>query len=307
MGLINTTKKALRLLLSRRFTSGSLATAQEAFTSTLDVNASEVFSQQHLIPTSSLPFSGSSQQSSTYSAGGHNIAKYWYRHKLTPSNVQNDVWFFLNPTGSDSGVTPQIIQSEQLTGFVSNKYATPSLANAISEDTTPGYNIVVYKSAPVSQSAQTGSLSSADKVSINDYQFDYKTGVLQFEQNAPTSSVYVYVTAYQYVGRTLDTSISTIESDTPFKLTGSFHSTTNNVELKISGSVIISGSLTVQGQTLMDSLDTSTKGLIISGAMELVDQSVSNAIASASLTIGNLGTLASRDQAGIFDLGDGFN
>ena len=53
----------------------------------------------------------------------------------------------------------------------------------------------------------------------------------------------------------------------------------------------------------MDSLDTNTKGLIISGAMELVDQTVGNAIASASITIENLGTIASRDQVGIIDLG----
>ena len=53
----------------------------------------------------------------------------------------------------------------------------------------------------------------------------------------------------------------------------------------------------------MDSLDTSTKGLIISGAMELVDQTVGNAIASASITIENLGTIASRDLVGIIDLG----
>ena len=73
------------------------------------------------------------------------------------------------------------------------------------------------------------------------------------------------------------------------------------------GSFTISGSLKILGQTTMDSLSVSKKSLIISGAMELVDQRVDNAIASASLIIGNLGTLASRDQAGIFDLGDNFS
>ena len=303
MALINLTSKALRLLLSRRFTTGSLTTGQEAFTETLDIGSSEVYTQDNLIPLTSLPFSGSSQQYSIYQSSGFNVLKYWYKHRLTKFNIGTDVWFFLNPSGSNEGITPQIIQTEQQTNFVSNKYATPSLANAVSEDATPGYNVVVYKSTTTDSS----SLSSGDKVSTNDYQFDYKTGVLQFDANKPSASDKIYMTSYQYVGRTLDTSISTIESDTPFKLTGSFHSTTSDADLKISGSVIISGSLTVQGQTLMDSLDTGTKGLIISGAMELVDQSVGNAIASASLTIGNLGTLASRDQAGIFDLGDGFN
>jgi hypothetical protein len=299
MALINLTKKSLRLLLSRRFTTGSLTTAQEAFTETFDIGSSEVYTQDNLIPTTSLPFSGSSQQYSIYQSSGFNVLKYWYKHRLTKFNIGTDVWFFLNPSGSNEGITPQIIQAEQQTDFVSNKYATPSLANAVSEDATPGYNVVVYKSTTTDSS----SLDSGDKVSINDYQFDYKTGVLQFDQNAPSSNDNIFVTAYQYVGRTLDTSISTIEGDSPFRATGSYHSTAHASDLKISGSLLISGSLIVQGQTLMDSLDTNAKGLIISGAMELVDQTVGNAVASASITIENLGTIASRDQVGIIDLG----
>jgi hypothetical protein len=299
MALINLTKKSLRLLLSRRFTTGSLTTAQEAFTETFDIGSSEVYTQDNLIPTTSLPFSGSSQQYSIYQSSGFNVLKYWYKHRLTKFNIGTDVWFFLNPSGSNEGITPQIIQAEQQTDFVSNKYATPSLANAVSEDATPGYNVVVYKSTTTDSS----SLDSGDKVSINDYQFDYKTGVLQFDQNAPSSNDNIFVTAYQYVGRTLDTSISTIEGDSPFRATGSYHSTAHASDLKISGSLLISGSLIVQGQTLMDSLDTNTKGLIISGAMELVDQTVGNAVASASITIENLGTIASKDQVGIIDLG----
>ncbi len=299
MALINLTKKSLRLLLSRRFTTGSLTTAQEAFTETFDIGSSEVYTQDNLIPTTSLPFSGSSQQYSIYQSSGFNVLKYWYKHRLTKFNIGTDVWFFLNPSGSNEGITPQIIQAEQQTDFVSNKYATPSLANAVSEDATPGYNVVVYKSTTTDSS----SLDSGDKVSINDYQFDYKTGVLQFDQNEPSSNDNIFVTAYQYVGRTLDTSISTIEGDSPFRATGSYHSTAHASDLKISGSLLISGSLIVQGQTLMDSLDTNAKGLIISGAMELVDQTVGNAVASASITIENLGTIASRDQVGIIDLG----
>ena len=299
MALINLTKKSLRLLLSRRFTTGSLTTAQEAFTETFDIGSSEVYTQDNLIPLTSLPFSGSSQQYSIYQSSGFNVLKYWYKHRLTKFNIGTDVWFFLNPSGSNEGITPQIIQTEQQTNFVSNKYATPSLANAVSEDATPGYNVVVYKSTTTDSS----SLDSGDKVSINDYQFDYKTGVLQFDQNEPSSNDNIFVTAYQYVGRTLDTSLSSIKDDTPFRATGSYHSTAHASDLKISGSLLISGSLIVQGQTLMDSLDTNTKGLIISGAMELVDQTVGNAVASASITIQNLGTIASRDKVGIIDLG----
>jgi hypothetical protein len=57
----------------------------------------------------------------------------------------------------------------------------------------------------------------------------------------------------------------------------------------------------------MDSLDTDTKTLVVSGAMELVDQTVENAIASASFGIANLGTFATRDSVGVIDLGDKFS
>ena len=303
MALINLTSKALRLLLSRRFTTGSLTTGQEAFTETLDIGSSEVYTQDNLIPLTSLPFSGSSQQYSIYQSSGFNVLKYWYKHRLTKFNIGTDVWFFLNPSGSNEGITPQIIQTEQQTNFVSNKYATPSLANAVSEDATPGYNVVVYKSTTTDSS----SLDSGDKVSTNDYQFDYKTGVLQFDANKPGASDRIYMTAYQYVGKTMDTTITGVAGDSPFSSTGSYFSTGQLEDLRISGSMLISGSLVVEGTTIMDSLDTDTKTLVVSGAMDLVDQSVGNAIASASFSISNLGTLATRDTAGVIDLGEGFN
>ena len=303
MGLIAELSKAIRLLGSRRYTSGDLTTAQESFTSVLDVNASEIYSQQDKIPSSGLPFSGSADQYSVYQSGGENILKYWYRHPLTKSNVDRDVWFFVNPSGSDDGITPQLIDSNQQTNFVSNKYSAVSLANAVAEDITPGYNVVVYESTTTDSS----SLSSGDKVSTNDYQFDYKTGVLQFDANKPGASDRIYMTTYQYVGKTMDSTITTVAGDSPFRSTGSYFSTAPLEDLRVSGSVLISGSLVVQGTTIMDSLDTDTKSLVVSGAMDLVDQTVGSAIASASFSISNLGTLATRDSAGVIDLGDGFN
>jgi hypothetical protein len=302
MGLISELSKAIRLLGSRRYTSGDLTTAQESFTSVLDVNASEIYSQQDKIPSSGLPFSGSADQYSVYQSGGENILKYWYRHPLTKSNVDRDVWFFVNPSGSDDGITPQLIDSNQQTNFVSNKYSAVSLANAVAEDITPGYNVVVYESTTTDSS----SLSGGDKVSTNDYQFDYKTGVLQFDANKPGASDRIYMTAYQYVGKMMDTTITGVAGDSPFRLTGSYFSTAPSEDLRVSGSVLISGSLVVEGQTIMDSLDTDTKTLVVSGAMDLVDQTVGSAIASASFSISNLGTLATRDSAGIIDLGDSF-
>ncbi len=204
MGLIAELSKAIRLLGSRRYTSGDLTTSQESFTSVLDVNASEIYSQQDKIPSTGLPFSGSADQYSVYQSGGENILKYWYRHPLTKSNVDRDVWFFVNPSGSDDGITPQLISANQQTSFTSNKYSAVSLANAVAEDATPGYNVVVYKSTTTDSS----SLSGGDKVSTNDYQFDYKTGVLQFDANKQGASDRIYMTAYQYVGKTMDSTIT---------------------------------------------------------------------------------------------------
>jgi hypothetical protein len=150
-------------------------------------------------------------------------------------------------------------------------------------------------------------LSGGDKVSTNDYQFDYKTGVLQFDANKPGASDRIYMSTYQYVGKTMDTTIIGVAGDSPFRSTGSYFSTGQLNDLRISGSVLISGSLVVEGVTIMDSLDTDTKTLVVSGAMALVDQSVGSAIASASFSIANLGTLATRDSAGVIDLGDKFS
>ena len=195
---INQEKKSNRLLGNRRFTSADLNTSQEAFTSVLDLQASEIYTQGDLIPSSALPFSGSSQ-----SGQESGVLKYWYRYRLTKSNVDEDVWFFVSPTGSAGGITPQLIASGQQTSFISPKYSEVSLANANTEDGTPGYGVRVYKST----STDSGSLGGGDVVSGNDYQFDYKTGVLQFE-DALSSSQIVYMSAYQYVGTTLATGLS---------------------------------------------------------------------------------------------------
>ena len=222
MGLIDNTKKALRLLLGRRFTSDDLSMQQEAFTSTLDIRSADIYTEDYLIPNTNLPFSNSSHNEQTHNG----VMKYWYRQKLTKSNLDTDVWFFLNPTGSDSGITPQIINSNQQVNFISSKYSSPTLTNASTEDATPGYNVVVYKST----SLNSGSLASSAKVSINDYQFDYKTGVLQFDQNKPSATQYVYITVYQYIGKTL----ATDPNIGIFAHTGSYYSTTN--DLKVTGS-----------------------------------------------------------------------
>ncbi len=205
MGKIDSGSKSSRLLASRRYTHNTLTAAQESFTNVLDLQASEVYTQASKIPSSGLPYSGSSQNGSYYTVGSDNILKYWYRQKLTKSNVNNEVWFFLDPSGSDSGVGAQLINDNQEVNFVSPKYSTAALATSTTEDSTPGYLAVLYKST----SATSGSLSGDDIVSTNDYQFDYKTGVVQFMNSEvdPSNSEYCFMTVYQYVGKTLATGV----------------------------------------------------------------------------------------------------
>ena len=208
MAAIDNTKKSARLLASRRYTHDTYTDAQEAFTSTLDINANEVYVDQSLIPASGLPFSGSGQNGSTYSVNGQDVIKYWYRQPLTKSDLNNEVWFFLNPEGAAGGIGAQIIDATQLTNFVSPKYSVPALANANTEDATPGYGVKVFVSS------NSTSPSAGDQVSVNNYTFDYKTGVIQFTTSAvaPTAGQYVYVTVNQYVGRVLRDNITNVSS-----------------------------------------------------------------------------------------------
>ena len=204
MGFIDNALKALRLLGGRRYTNDSLGTAQEAFDKTIDIGGLEVYTQDNAIPTSSLPFSGSSQHLEYYQTSGKNLLRYWFRQRLTKSNTSNETWFFMSPIGATNGVTPQLIQEGQQKNFISPKYSVSALANANTEDNTPGYGVKVFKST----STNSGSFGNSEVVSVNDYQFDYKTGVLQFDQNAPSSNQIVYMTTYQYVGETLGSGLT---------------------------------------------------------------------------------------------------
>ena len=229
MGFIDNAIKALRLLGGRRYTNDSLGTAQEAFTRTIDIGGLDVFTQDGLVPTQNLPFSGSSSQGQYYQVEGNNILRYWFRQRLTKSNTSTETWFFMSPIGATNGVTPQLIQPGQQADFISPKYSVSSLANANTEDSTPGYGVKVFKST----STNSGSFGNSEVVSINDYQFDYKTGVLQFDQNAPNSNQIVYMTAYQYVGNTLATGVEVAG-------TGSFQ------RVEVSGDVNVEGNITAQ-------------------------------------------------------------
>jgi len=205
MAALDKEKKSSRLLASRRYTHETLSAAQESFTNVLDLQAAEIYTQAGYLPSSELPFSGSSQQAATHTVSGSGVLKYWYRHRLTKSNTNNEVWFFLSPTGSNSGIGAQLIDNNQQVNFVSPKYSVSALATSTTEDSTPGYLATLLKST----SLNSGSLDSEDIVSTNDYTFDYKTGVVQFTNSSvdPTDSDYLYMTVNQYVGNTLATGL----------------------------------------------------------------------------------------------------
>lgn len=188
---IDPIKKSSRLLQSRRYTLDTLTDGQEAFTQVLDLGSSEIYSQTNLIPSASLPFSGSSQAGST-----SGVLKFWYRQRLT-RGVESDgrqVWFFLDPFAASAD--SQTIQTTQVTNFISPKYSIPSLAASNTEISTPGYLATVRTS--------TNGVTFSDPINTNFYAFDYKTGVLQFSSSGVTpGSGEVYISVYQYIGRTL--------------------------------------------------------------------------------------------------------
>jgi hypothetical protein len=343
MAAIDSTKKSGRFLQSRRYTHDTFTDAQEAFTSVLDINAQEIYIDQDLIPSSGLPYNSSGQDGSIYSNSGQQVMKYYYRQTMTKSDTNNEVWFFLVPTGSTSGIGAGLIDGGQQINFISPKYSISSLANSNTEDATPGYGVKV--------------LINGTQQSVNNYAFDYKTGVLQFASTAvaPTSGQVVTISAYQYVGRTLSSQVGGGGSSVYdiFKPTGSFFATTNDLQitgsvkitsgsavfdsnltannsdlylasgsglyikdnaivditgsLNMSGSVIIKGDLIVEGKTtLIQKLDPNVESLVVSGAMSIVQNQINSQVISASLSIQNLGTIGDRSGNYIIDCGDGF-
>jgi hypothetical protein len=236
--------KSSRFLQGRRYTHNNLSDSQESFTSVLDLNSNEIYVDQGLIPSNNLPFNSSGDHLSVYAdpTTGFNVLKYWFRHKLTKSDLNNEVWFFLNPVGVDNGIGAQLIDSNQEINFISPKYSDSSLSNSTVEDGTAGYGVKLYVST------NSSSPSPSDLVQPSTYSFDFKTGVVQFKSGTPSSNRYVYLSAYQYVGRTLSEQLDSSNPDSIqdiFKPTGSFYSTTN--DLQITGSLSLGGDFTVHG------------------------------------------------------------
>ena len=218
--------KAARLLVGRRYTSTDLGDSQESFTSTIQIGYDEIWAETRSIPTSSLPYYNLPSNSTTSSLG---VVKYWYKWPLTVANnttlTASSVWFFLNPSGSNSGVGSQLIQSGQQTNFISPKYSEVSLTNYYTDgDYNPGsagYNIALFSSPNGSTFTRLDASAS--------YQFDYKTGILQFTtKTVPTNRI--YATVYQYIGKTLaDGSDMTFTNVTASNISASGYITASSI------------------------------------------------------------------------------
>jgi len=304
--------KSNRLLQSKRYTQQQLGDSQEAFTSVLDINSSEVYAQQDLIPTSSLIYSGSSQNGQYVTAGSYNILKFYYRQRLVPSDTLDtgsyNTWFFLDPTSSidyTNGVNAGVLSTRQQGNFISPKYA-PALGGN-TENTTPGYQVKLTDS--------TGTI-----IDPATYTFDYKDGVLQFNGSSGYSNIstVLTLTAYQYVGKTLggytadsgsfDSRINTITGS--FSTTGSVNSFTASVK-EFSASVLsytasqndrngtyattgsntfygvetVSGSINVSGSVNLTGTQTITGNLTVTDtitAQKLVVQTITSSIIYSS-------------------------
>ena len=287
MATFNSSSKSNRLLQSKRYTIASFDSA-EAFTNVLDINSSEVYTQQSFLPTSSagLPYSASAQDGLTIDSGSTPIARFYYRMRLTPTDVvtsgKYQTWFVIS--GSDgTPVSPQSIQANQQVNFLSNKYiiAADALKTA-EEEPTPGYNVVVSKGA---------SAGSAVPENGDHFQFDYKTGVIQYISTglAPSTSDYLYLSGYVYEGKTLDQFISDSEGKsggggTPggdntqiqFNDNDSFGGDPRLIFQKSTGLTQLSGSFQITGSD--DNIF-----LIKSGSVDLLRMSSSGALIFADL------------------------
>lgn len=259
---IDLTKKSNRTLQSRRYTLDTLTDGQEAFTQVFDLGSGEIYTQTNYIPTSSLPFSGSTQDGYYYTTGstisststGNDVLRYWYRHKLTKgqtANVGDEAWFFISGSSLTS-VGEQLIATNQQTNFISPKYSIPALSTNTTEAATPGYKIVAYYS---------NNGASFSEIDSSFYNFDYKTGIFQFTSSvianttiADQTNGRVYLSAYQYVGETLDERINLIESRIGTGGSGT------GAGFPFSGSAVITGSLAVSGSNVNFTLATGVSG-----------------------------------------------
>jgi hypothetical protein len=262
----------------------------EAFTNVLDLNAEEIYTQQQYIPSGSLPYSSSADHLSfvtaTIDGVSTNIAQFYYEISMSRSeNTFQDgttkklVWYAISGSGytpNSAGINSTIIHKNQLTNWVSNKYATASFALNDAETPAPAnaYNVRVKVNGTFRNAGQ--------------YQFDYKTGVLQFKDlsNAPLAADAVTLTGYRYVGQTLDGFISSgggggtpggATTQVQFNDGGAFGGSERLTFNKTTGLTQLSGSFEITGSV-------NNIFLIKSGSIDLLRMSSSGALVFGDLT-----------------------
>ena len=262
---------------------------QEAYTRVFDLNSSEIYTQENYLPSSSLPYNIESDHlefiTASIDGSDVNIAQYFFevicsRSEKNFGGGKSEVWYTISGSGYDpvavntsTGVNSTVIESLQQTNWLSNKYASSSLSLNNAESSTPGYNVLV----------------KINDINVNSgqYQFDYKTGVLEFVSNAvsPNTTDKVTVTGYRYVGQTLDQFITGDSGGgTPggspgeiqFNDSGAFGGDPRFIFEKTTGLTKLSGSLQITGST--DNIF-----LIKSGSIDLLRVSSSGAIVFGDL------------------------
>ena len=307
----NTSNRSERLLQGRRFTTDNLSLTQEAFTDVFDLGAGEIFTDDGLIPTGStqLAYSGSSQNGGIISGSvvnpsietDVNVLKYHYRKKLKQAaDGQREVYYFTtsDPSSvSDTVTSDQLIEADQQTNFVSPKYIIASDSPNNTESSTPGYKVVVYKDT----ASSAGSISSSP-ADPSHYVYDFKTGVLTWVSNAPAANQFVYITAYQYVGRTLrsqidDGSIGGGGSDITIQDEGSALSTAATTINFVGNAVTATGT----GATKTISINTAGSSLDIDSQTDGTGITVE---ATDKLILSDAGTEKKINVSQLFDSAD---
>jgi len=280
MAQFDATDFSSRKLQGRRYT-GLPFDSQEASTSTIDIQSSEILTDDRYIPTGSLPFSGSSQhlliasRSLTDdtivqdSADDGNVLQYHYRHKLTrafSNDTNRETFYFLRDEPATAATkigSDQLITGSQYTNFISNKnlgadvYATLGAGDAENALTNGlAYNVIVYKSTD----SDKNNVTVGDVIDAGNYVFDYKTGILSFTSDDavnPDSGEFIYMTAYRYVGRTLKDQLADGSlgggSETEANLTA-LNIFTGSIQTEVDALNTFTGSI----QTEVDALNTFT-------------------------------------------------
>jgi hypothetical protein len=98
---------------------------------------------------------------------------------------------------------------------------------------------------------------------------------------------------------------TTIDEIGIWRETGSFYATSH--DLQVTGSMRIKGDLLVEGQTtLVQKLDPNVESLVVSGAMNVVQNQINAQVIAASLKIQGLGEMADVSKFAVIDCGGFF-